>query len=264
VSDPTSLPETRLRDRQGRSIVIDGAPCPDPATTASLLPGVIVGEYLRRHADRIGGRLLDLGAGNRPFADWYEPRCSSAISTDIAAHDGLSALSTAELLPFADRSFDTVLATEVLEHVTDHEATLDEIVRVLAPGGRVVVTVPFLYPIHEAPHDHRRLTSHGLEAALTRRGLVIDDLSAKGGAFTLAANVVSTVAVAAVRAAAARAVRSPATDPTDAPSGELPAGLQRRLVAVERAMLQVRGRAAAFPGSARRVSLGYMAIATKP
>jgi SAM-dependent methyltransferase len=250
-----------LRDRQGRSIVIDGAPCPDPATTASLLPGVIVGEYLRRHADRIGGRLLDLGAGNRPFADWYEPRCSSAISTDIAAHDGLSALSTAELLPFADRSFDTVLATEVLEHVTDHEATLDEIVRVLAPGGRVVVTVPFLYPIHEAPHDHRRLTSHGLEAALARRGLVIDDLSAKGGAFTLAANVVSTVAVAAVRAAAGRAGRRAAGA---APDGELPAGLRRALVGVERSMLQVRGRSAAFPGSARRVSLGYMAIATKP
>ncbi len=245
--------DDRLRSRQGRSVIIDGAPCPDPATTASLLPGVIVGEYLRRHADRIGGTLLDLGAGNQPYADWYAQRCTTSIATDIAPHDGIAALSTAESLPFSSHSFDTVVATEVLEHVTDAEAALDEIVRVLAPGGTLVVTVPFLYPIHEAPHDHRRLTSHGLEAALRRRGLEVTDLSAKGGAPTLVANVVVTALCAGLRAGMRRGGTSA--------SGR---ALQRLLQGIETGLLVVRSRADPFPRSARRVSLGYMAVARRP
>lgn len=245
--------EDRLRERQGQALLLDDAPCPDPATTASLLPGVIVGEYLRRHAHAVGGRLLDLGAGNQPYSVWYRSRCERWTAVDVAAHDGIAALCTAEHLPFEDASFDTVLATEVLEHVTDHEAALDEIERVLAPGGRVVVTVPFLYPIHEAPHDHRRLTSHGLRSSLERRSLVVEDLSAKGGATTLVANVALTAGCAAVRAALART-----------PSAAARQRGHRSLVGLERILLRQRAAAQPFPASARRVSLGYMAIGAKP
>jgi SAM-dependent methyltransferase len=254
VGDPTRVTaaDGRLRTRQGACALVDGVPCPDPATTASLLPGVVVGDYLDRHADRIGGRLLDVGAGERPYEPWYGPRCSHAVSTDVAPHDGLSTRSMAEALPFADDSFDVVLLTEVLEHVDDHARTLDEVVRVLAPGGTVVVTVPFMYPVHEAPHDHRRFTHHGLEHLLVERGLIVEDLGAKGGAAALAVHLALTPAVQVLRLVARRLGTAPA------------ATLRRGLLALERGLLELRRRAAPFSRSARRVSLGYLAVARKP
>ena len=242
----------RIRDRQGACRIIDGAPCPDPSTTASLLPGVVVGEYLRRQRDVVRGRLLDLGAGNQPYADWYLGLCDEAVSTDIAPHAGLSVLCAAEGLPFANGSFDTVLATEVLEHVTDLEHTVDEICRVLAPGGAVIVTVPYFYPTHEPPHDHRRLTHHGLRGAFERRGLELQDLTAKGGLLTLGATVVTTAACTALRMAMLRS------------SGGISSLLARTLAVAERAMLALRARANRFPATAQRVSLGYMTVARKP
>jgi len=74
-------------------------------------------------------------------------------------------------LPFADASFDTVLLLEVLEHVADARAVLAEIARVLKTGGVLLLSVPFLYPLHDAPHDYRRFTAPGLEAATREAGL---------------------------------------------------------------------------------------------
>jgi ubiquinone/menaquinone biosynthesis C-methylase UbiE/spore maturation protein CgeB len=59
---------------------------------------------------------------------------------------------SATALPFADDSFDTVLLGEILEHLEKPEAVLDEVARVLAPGGTVAITVPFGLSPH---HDHR-------------------------------------------------------------------------------------------------------------
>lgn len=243
----------RIRERQGACRIIDGAPCPDPSTTASLLPGVVVGEYLRRQRSAVRGRLLDLGAGNQPYAEWYLGHCDTAVSTDIAPHAGLSTLCGAESLPFADGSFDTVLATEVLEHVTDLERTVDEICRVLAPNGSVIVTMPYFYPTHEPPHDHRRLTHYGLRGAFERRGLVIDDLTAKGGVLTLGATVATTAVCTVLRTAMVR------TSP-----GVVGSVLASVLAMLERALLNARARAPRFPATARRVSMGYMAVARRP
>ena len=55
-------------------------------------------------------------------------------------------------LPFGDDSFDTVLLGEILEHLDKPEAVLDEVARVLRPGGVVAITVPFGLSPH---HDHR-------------------------------------------------------------------------------------------------------------
>lgn len=75
-------------------------------------------------------------------------------------------------LPFAPASFDTVLLLEVLEHVVDAEGVLAEISRVLRPGGALLISMPFLYPLHDAPHDYRRYTAPGLVHALASVGLL--------------------------------------------------------------------------------------------
>lgn len=90
-------------------------------------------------------------------------------------------------LPFADATFDTVLLLEVLEHVADATAVLDEIARVLKSGGLLLLSVPFLYPLHDAPHDYRRYTAPGLEAAIRKAGLAASPAEPRNSGFEAAA-----------------------------------------------------------------------------
>jgi SAM-dependent methyltransferase len=59
-----------------------------------------------------------------------------------------------------------VLCTEVLEHLPEPQKAVDEIFRVLKPGGTLLLTTRFLFPIHDAPHDYFRFTKYGLRYLL--------------------------------------------------------------------------------------------------
>ena len=64
-------------------------------------------------------------------------------------------------MPFKSASFDTVVALEVLEHVRNPDACLAEIDRVLRPDGRVLLTVPFVAPLHQLPWTRLALDPPG-------------------------------------------------------------------------------------------------------
>jgi SAM-dependent methyltransferase len=171
----------RIRHRQGSANVVKGVPYSNRETTLSLLPGAVVGRWLADNAGAVSGTLLDLGAGNQPFKVWYASLAEKCVAADVAPAPGLDVLSMAAPLPFGSETFDTVLCTSVLEHVHDAEAAVSEIARILKPGGRLIITVPFLYPTHEAPYDFWRTTHWGLRSVLTRHGLEVDTLAAQGG-----------------------------------------------------------------------------------
>jgi SAM-dependent methyltransferase len=80
------------------------------------------------------------------------------------------------MLPFAEGIFDSVILKDVLEHIGDPEAALAEIARTLRPGGRLMLWMPFIYPIHDAPYDFQRLTEHGLGRRLASHGFDVEDL----------------------------------------------------------------------------------------
>lgn len=141
--------------------------------------------------DRARGRVLDVG-------------CADGWARDVLAHCdyvGLDYPTTASglygtrpqvfadgaHLPFATASFDTVLLLEVLEHVAEPEQVLAEISRVLKPEGVFLVSVPFLYPLHDAPHDYRRYTAPGLAYALTRAGLQPEPVMVRNAGFKVVA-----------------------------------------------------------------------------
>ncbi len=69
-------------------------------------------------------------------------------------------------MPFPDNNFDSVFLMEVLEHVHDPHKAISEIYRVLKPGGTLVFSVPFIFPLHDRPHDYFRYTKYGLELLL--------------------------------------------------------------------------------------------------
>jgi SAM-dependent methyltransferase len=84
-------------------------------------------------------------------------------------------------IPLDDASVDCAMATEVLEHCFNPSVVLQEIKRVLKPGGVFFFTTPFLWPIHDAPHDHYRYTPYALERLLTEAGFEDIRIEAMGG-----------------------------------------------------------------------------------
>ncbi|MEM1227819.1 MAG: class I SAM-dependent methyltransferase [Planctomycetota bacterium] len=119
------------------------------------------------------GRCLDAGSGRSPYRALLAHRGGSVVSIDIEDRSGpLDIQGDIQCMPqVASESFDTVLCSQVLEHVPRPWDAMAELARVLRPGGRVLLTVPHLSVIHEAPHDYFRYTRYGLAALARGAGL---------------------------------------------------------------------------------------------
>ncbi len=135
---------------------------------------------IREHA---AGRALDIGAGHSPYLAALRDRCESVLSMDLERRGEDTNLRGSVLdLPFADGGiFDTVFCTQVLEHVPQPARAVSEMSRVLAPGGKLILSVPHLSVIHEAPHDYFRYTRYGLEGLLADAGLRVESIRESGG-----------------------------------------------------------------------------------
>ena len=157
------------------------------AAASYLIASRIASCYQERSLSYFRGDLLDLGCGRAPFFNLYANLVNSAIGVDwsespheLRHADVIAHLGTG--IPFSDGSFRTVLASDVLEHLPDTALALRECHRVLEPGGHLILNVPFLYWVHEAPHDYWRFTADGLRLLATRHGFTVVELTPIGGA----------------------------------------------------------------------------------
>jgi SAM-dependent methyltransferase len=122
------------------------------------------------------GRLLDVGCGSKPYRRLFT--VSEYIGLEIdsaeARHRAVAeAYYDGRHFPFEAGRFDTVLCNQVLEHVFEPDHFIAEVQRVLVPGGRLILTVPFVWDEHEQPHDYARYSSFGLRALIERNGFQI-------------------------------------------------------------------------------------------
>jgi SAM-dependent methyltransferase len=128
------------------------------------------------YAQKLSGRLLDVGCGSKPYRALFSVESYVGLDIDSAAtrqrgiadyfYDG-------NKFPFENASFDAILCNEVLEHVFNPDEFIQEIVRVLKPGGKLLLTVPFVWDEHEQPYDYARYSSFGLRALLEKQGLKV-------------------------------------------------------------------------------------------
>lgn len=125
-------------------------------------------------------RVLDAGCGRQPFRELVEVVGGRYHSLDVALQEGVSVDYIGALdgdLPgeiSGGSGFDVVLCLEVLEHVCHWERAFANLSRLLRPGGRVLLTCPFFYPLHEEPHDYWRPTPYAFREFAGRHGLSIE------------------------------------------------------------------------------------------
>ncbi len=153
----------------------------------------LYGQYLPRYTR---GRLIDLGCGKVPLYGCYRSLVDEVTCVDWpqSVHSGGHLDLEADLsqpLPFADASFDTLILSDVLEHVPTPDALWSEMARLLAPGGHVLLNTPFLYGVHEAPHDYGRYTEFALRRFALQAGLEVPLLLPIGGTLHVLADLLA-------------------------------------------------------------------------
>ena len=146
---------------------------------------------LQKTAPHARGRMLDIGCGNKPFEGIFSGSVSAHFGCDVvqSSESRVDVICPATDLPFKDESYGTVLITQVIEHVADHQAMLREAFRVLECDGVLILSGPMYWPLHEEPHDFFRFTEHGFRFILQRTGFESIDIVNNGGKWALCGQV---------------------------------------------------------------------------
>jgi len=118
---------------------------------------------------RFGAKAVDIGCGGQPFRPVLEESGYSYCAVDVNPDGG----PPVDIVCAADDAipealmrrgpFDLLLCTEVLEHVAHWERALSNFSLLLSPGGRAIITAPFVYQLHEEPYDFWRPTIHAFD-----------------------------------------------------------------------------------------------------
>lgn len=128
---------------------------------------------ITRLAPQARGRLFDYGSGAAPYRRFFK-HCSEYVAADVTPGPAIDRLlspdgSTGE----PSSAYDVILSTQVLEHVKDPGAYLDECYRILRPGGRLILSTHGMIEEHGCPYDFHRWTSRGLEELVAAHGFTL-------------------------------------------------------------------------------------------
>jgi SAM-dependent methyltransferase len=118
--------------------------------------------------------ILDVGCGIKPYRNLFATEKYTGIDIAGGGHEDeaktVDAFYDGHAIPFSDKTFDTVICTQVLEHADDPEVLVRECARVLADGGTAFFSMPFTYPEHEIPYDFRRFTRFEHQRLFAKNG----------------------------------------------------------------------------------------------
>ncbi len=129
--------------------------CPYPAPRWNRAVKKVIRELA------VDARILDIGSG-------MHRRAGNVINLEIERTPMVDVVGDGHCLPFSDGVFDAVISEAVLEHVSNPQKVVQEMYRVLKPGGYVCAAVPFLQGYHASPHDYQRWTTTGFSALFSQ------------------------------------------------------------------------------------------------
>ncbi|MBK8985267.1 MAG: class I SAM-dependent methyltransferase [Chloroflexi bacterium] len=139
-------------------------------------------EVLHQYAH---GVLLDIGCGQKPYRVLTEGLVTAHIGLDhpgsLHSKQQVDIFGTAYETGVANNSIDTVLCTVVLEHLERPQEAINEMYRILHPGGHVILSAPLFWHLHEEPRDFFRYTKHGLTHLFITSGFEIIEIKPLSG-----------------------------------------------------------------------------------
>lgn len=171
----------------------------DPAEVgvgSRLISNLVAAKYFEGLKLHASGRLLDLGCGKAPLYGLYKTLAAEVTCVDWgnSLHQTTHLDREADLtqpIDLPDQAFDTIILSDVLEHIPVPLDLCREIARLLAPGGKLIMNVPFYYPLHETPHDFYRYTEFALRRFMEAVGMRVIHLEPIGGAVEIVSDIVS-------------------------------------------------------------------------
>jgi SAM-dependent methyltransferase len=134
-------------------------------------------DSFERFLHKVTGIVIDLGCGTSPYKEDLVKFTKAYIGVDWgkSSNNQFNVNVFADLtkpLPFKNDYADTIISCQVMEHLPEPGFFLSECYRILKSGGRLFITTPFMWHIHEAPYDYFRFTRYGLEYLLKKCGFV--------------------------------------------------------------------------------------------
>ena len=126
---------------------------------------------LIKSLDLVQGRVLDVGCGGMPYRDYILENSRADNYRGLDIHSAIEYTGgrkpdlywDGNTIPLGDNSVDSVICTEVLEHVFDPLLLIGEVRRVVKRGGHALFSVPFVWNLHEEPFDYYRYTPYALD-----------------------------------------------------------------------------------------------------
>ncbi len=142
----------------------------------------VVRELVPKYAK---GKTLDVGGGNSKYRKLIIPYVNEYLVSDLYPSPGVDFIEDARRLKQTDKTYDTVLSFQVLEHIDNTSAVVSEMYRILKDGGVAIVTAPFIAAEHGHPSDYHRFTVEGMRWYFEQVGFNIIEAGKQGSTFTM-------------------------------------------------------------------------------
>jgi SAM-dependent methyltransferase len=168
---------------------------------------VMLEASLQKCRSYVEGQVLDIGCGFRPYEFSYYRGASKYIGLDyLTDRSKPDVIGSALDLPFGEKSMDTVVSNETLEHVPDPARAVVEMYRVLKPEGYLILSCPAFWPRHEQPYDYFRYPYDGIISLVEGAGFRIETLFCRGRTYAFLGQVLQHTGVSLLKSALARRI----------------------------------------------------------
>ena len=153
-------------------------------------------DVARRHD--FSGSVLDFGCGSKPFSNLFQKSKYEGI--DFKNYSANTNFPQGKpdyffddkylenfLMPFVSGHFDHSVSFQVLEHHPEPEIMISEMARIIKKNGKILLSFPLIYSLHEEPNDFQRFTEHKIRKILTKNGCEVIEIKKQGALWSACA-----------------------------------------------------------------------------